>query len=293
MKSDTQAVLESASNIIMRLKGHILDVVDIKPPPDIQYAQNLLRVISKLSPLVGNLIEFSIVSLLNEAESWLNKGRWIRQDPGFPDTLFLGGITPNPGIEIKTWFPLATEMTARFKDSITHFEHDQTYVAVIAWLPEHLIYGRPTVIDIWIGSARSLCIARDQHYHSPPGYLVIEPEDTRDRTINLQQTTTSGYKFQEDSTRFLEAVKEVLSWESSTYSILPEYQNKLRSLLSKYRYRLDTNFAKLDRIQHPELEAFKTRVLSTNIHGYTIMEWSNRRLLTSEKELLTLLNMRG
>ena len=38
--------------------------------------------------------------------------------PGFPDTIFIGpNVTPSPGFEIKAWFPLATEITARFKDS--------------------------------------------------------------------------------------------------------------------------------------------------------------------------------
>ena len=52
-------------------------------------------------------------------------GEWIRQDPGFPDALFKSNtISPNPGIEIKAWFPFATEITARFKDSITIFSQD-------------------------------------------------------------------------------------------------------------------------------------------------------------------------
>ena len=54
---------------------------------------------------------------------WNGIGEWIRQDPGFPDALFKSSIIqPNPGIEIKAWFPFATEITARFKDSVT-FPH--------------------------------------------------------------------------------------------------------------------------------------------------------------------------
>lgn len=70
--------------------------------------------------------------------------------------MFQGELEPRPGIEIKTWFPFATEITARFKDSILHFEKDQTNVAVVAWLPEFLICGRPKIIDIWTGSAKSI-----------------------------------------------------------------------------------------------------------------------------------------
>lgn len=39
-------------------------------------------------------------------------------------------------------------------------------------------------------------------------------------------------------------------------------------------YRLDTNYAKIDRIEHGEIEAFKTRVLNTVFHGKTIKQWS-------------------
>lgn len=191
----TRKILTKAEAIIFNLEGQTLDVLEVTKPPDIQYARHLAKVISKLSPLVGNMIEFSIVSLLNETE-WSEQGQWIRQDPGFPDTLFDGSVIPKPGIEVKTWFPLATEITARFKDSVHHFVEDQTDVVLMAWLPEYLLYGKPTIVNVWVNSAKSLAIARDNHYHNPPNYLVVEPEDTSTRTANLQQTNTNGYKFQ-------------------------------------------------------------------------------------------------
>ncbi|MFA4845491.1 MAG: hypothetical protein WC654_02950, partial [Patescibacteria group bacterium] len=188
-------VLKKATEEIENLRGQTLDVLDIKKPHSVIYAQHLAKVVSKISPLLGNMIEFSIVEKLNQVD-WSGLGTWIRQDPGFPDALFQGKLKPAPGIEIKTWFPLATEITARFKDSIIHFDKDQTNVAVVAWLPEFLIYGKPKIIDVWVGSAKSLALARDKHYHNPPDYLVFEPEDTSLRTANLQQTNTNGYKFQ-------------------------------------------------------------------------------------------------
>lgn len=39
-------------------------------------------------------------------------------------------------------------------------------------------------------------------------------------------------------------------------------------------YRLDTNYAKIDRIGHTEIEAFKNHVLMTSFHGKTIKQWS-------------------
>jgi hypothetical protein len=115
-------------------------------------------------------------------------------------------------IEIKTWFPLATEITARFKDSIKFFNEEQTNVALVAWLPEYIIYGKPRLIGVWVGSAKSLAEARDNHYHNPPDYLVFEPEDTSSRTSNLQQTNNNGYKFQGSSEEFMLAESEVQGW---------------------------------------------------------------------------------
>lgn len=73
----------------------------------------------------------------------------------------------------------------------------------------------------------------------------------------------------------------VSSWgtEGKHYKAAKEYQELLRQLLAKFPYRLDTNFAKMDRIVHPEVEAFKRRVYSMNMHGRTIQEWG--RLLSS------------
>jgi len=285
-------ILQIASNEIGELKGQTLDVLDIKKPHTVNYAKHLVKVVSKISPLIGNMIEFLIIEKLNYID-WHGAGSWIRQDPGFPDALFQGSVEPKPGIEIKTWFPLATEITARFKDSILHFQKDQTNVAVIAWLPEFLIYGKPKVFDVWIGSALSLAIARDKHYHRPPDYLVLEPEDTSARTINLQQTNTNGYKFQGSLEQLKKAEKEVSQWgkNGTEFSPTPEYQQKVKSLLGRYSYRLDTNFAKIDRIEHAGLEEFKTRVLNSRIDEKTIGEWA--RIISDEAWIIIRMSFKG
>lgn len=270
-----QDILKKAEAHLGKLEGRVLDILDIKKPEDIEYAKHLAKTVSKISPIIGNMIEYVVVQTLNE-ESWGNLGIWKRQDPDFPDAIFDGVIEPRPGIEIKTWFPLATEITARFKDSISQFEHDQTLIAVVAWLPEHLIYGKPKLVDIWVGSAKSLALARDAHYHTPPDYLVFEPEDTSARTRNLQQTNTNGYKFQGSKDLLDQAFREMHLWGEDAFNFNPksEYQQKIKSLLGKYPYRLDTNFAKIDRINHVGLEEFKTRVLKINLKGKKIIEWS-------------------
>ncbi|MDR2195249.1 MAG: hypothetical protein LBE50_01425, partial [Gallionellaceae bacterium] len=225
-------------------------------------------------------------------------GTWQRQDPGFPDTIFSGSVKPTPGFEIKAWFPLATEMTARFKDSQKHFAHDQTHVAILAWLPEFLIFGKPKIIDIAVVSGGSVAKARDDHYYNPPDYLVLEPEDTADRTNNLQQTNTNGYKFQGTPEQFSEAQALVSSWGAIGLKYAPNSscQTMLRQLVARFPYRLDTNFAKMDRIAHSEIEAFKNKVYETKFHGMTVGAW-NRLLsrgdsLALQRELEKYFNIR-
>lgn len=282
-----KGILKSAGEQLRAMIGEVFDIVDVKRPHSINYAVQLSKVISKLSPLIGNLIEFSTVDILNRYD-WEGLGMWIRQDPGFPDALFLSdSIWPNPGIEIKAWFPLATEITARFKDSVTMFESDHIDVALIAWLPEFVIFGRPKIIDVLIVSGKSVAEARDAHYHRPPTYLVVEPEDTSSRTGNLRQTNTNGYKFQAERSNLSEARRIVDTWDRKCleYSPAPEYQELMRELQSKFHYRLDTNYAKIDRIEHADIESFKASVSNTLFQGHTIRQWRNI-IFSSDMDLI-------
>ena len=279
-----QEVLQSASAHLHTLQGHVFDVLALAKPVSPDAAMNLAKMISKLSPLVGNLIEFNTVEFLNSKDDYKGLGKWKRQDPGFPDAIFDGSISPTPGFEIKAWFPLATEITARFKDSQNYFKEDQTYVCMLAWLPENLIFGRPKIIDVCTVSGLSVAVARDTHYHNPPDYLVLEPGDTKTRTRNLQQTNTNGYKWQGTPRQVKEAEKIVAAWGKYGKSFKPtaKYQSKLRELIAKFDYRLDTNFAKMDRIEHDGLEEFKAKVLATEFYGLTIGGWT--LLLGSEDD---------
>lgn len=272
---DTQTAIALGAEQLQKLGGHIFDVLEVSKPVSPEAALNLSKIVSKLSPLVGNLIEFNTVEFLNAKPDFAEVGRWRRQDPGFPDTV-LEGISPTPGFEIKAWFPLATEITARFKDSQRHFANDNTYVCMLAWLPEHLIFGKPRILDVVVVSGLSVARARDEHYHNPPDYLVLEPENTEQRTRNLQQTNTNGYKWQGTHDEFVEAKEIVESWgiDGRTYSANADYQDRLRVLMAQYKYRLDTNYAKMDRIVHNAIELFKERVLNTPVNGMKVREWS-------------------
>ncbi len=196
MKTDDVLLLVNES--LKNFNKFNLDVLNIAKPKTTTEAAHLCKIISKLSPIVGNLIEFRAVDFFNEIPELSETGRWKRQDPGFPDAIFDSSISPAPGIEIKAWFPLATEMTARFKDSQKFFSDNQTYVLIVCWLPEHIIYGKPVVVGTSFISGKSIAEARDNHYFNPPDYLILEPENTESRTANLQQTNTNGYKIQEN-----------------------------------------------------------------------------------------------
>ena len=278
-------ILNTASTEIFNLIGQDIDVLTLHKPKNIDQAKQIIKIISKLSPLLGNNIEFAVVEELNKY-NWNNVGKWVRQDPGFPDVLFESDVKIKPGIEIKTWFPLATEITARFKDSVSHFNNEQVNVALVVWLPEHLIWGKPKIIDVWVDSALSIAKSRDLHYFNPPDYLVVEPDDTSERTINLQQTNTNGFKFQGTKLEF-EKAKEFcskLGINKNNYSNEIEYQSKIKSLFGQYKYRLDTNFAKIDRIEHTDLEIFKQKVLNTEFCGMQIQKWA--RLINNDNSEL-------
>jgi hypothetical protein len=283
---DAEQVVEIAGAHLCSLAGHRFDVLALAKPVSADAALNLAKVISKLSPLLGNLIEFNAVEFLNGKVEFRGIGRWKRQDPDFPDAILEGRIKPIPGMEIKAWFPLATEITARFRESQNHFTdgRTETHVCMLAWLPEHLIYGSPYIVDVVVVDGLSVAQARDNHYHNPPDYLVLEPEDTRERTRNLQQTNTNGYKFQGTDRELARARKIVKGWgyKARAYKPTDEYQRELRTLTSRFKYRLDTNYAKMDRIAHAGIEGFKTRVCSTDVKGTSIAGWT--RLFASVRE---------
>jgi hypothetical protein len=286
---DANQAVKIAGAHLGSLAGHKFDLLTLAKPVSPDAALNLAKVISKLSPLLGNLIEFNAVEFLNGKAEFRGVGRWRRQDPDFPDAILEGKVKPLPGMEIKAWFPLATEITARFRESQNHFTDGRTTTAVcmLAWLPEHLIYGRPYIVDVVVVDGLSVAQARDAHYHDPPDYLVLEPENTRERTRNLQQTNTNGYKFQGTAKQLVSAKRIVKGWGSGgkAYKPTDEYQRQLRMLTSRFKYRLDTNYAKMDRIAHAGIEEFKARVCSARVKGMPVFEWTKLFASARQKQV--------
>lgn len=260
---------------LMKLKSHYIDILDVNRPTSIDAALELSKVVSKLSPLVGNMLEFHIVDTLNKI-NWMCNGTWVRQDPDFPDATFMSEeITPNVGFEVKAWYPFATEITGRFKISTNLLERNYYDVALIAWLPEFVFWGKPQILDVCIVSGLSVARARNEHYHNPPQYLVQEPQDTSDRTANLMQRNTLGFRFQDSATNKLRNARQYMKTigMDSSYRADSDYQENIKSLMSRYEYREDTNYAKIDRIMHNGIEQFKTHIMQLNYKGITIRQW--------------------
>ena len=282
MSSKAEQILITATEKLDLLKDKSFNVLSLSRPESIDSAINLAKTLSKLSPMMGNMIEFNICEYLNSVDDFSNKGKWKRQDPTFPDTIFeMVEGDDFPGIEIKSWLPLSTEITARFKNSQNQLLDNPINVALVAWVPEHIIFGNPKIIDITVVSSQSVASTRDNHYSNPPDYLIIEPIDTSDRSSNLQQTNACGYKFQGTEEQLQQAIKDVQKWVKKNalgnLTLSPassEYQEMASFLMSKYPYRMDTNFAKIDRINHNEIEAFKERVMNTTIYGKPLSHWS-------------------
>ena len=271
--ADEKALVNEGIRLLQGLETQELAVLSIGRPKSVDHAANIGLIISKLSPIVANLLEFEFAAYLNASGKWPPGARWERQDPDFPDLALRSGAETLAGIEIKAWFPFSTEITGRFKESQRRLASRHYQVMVVAWLPEFLLHGGPRIIDTWTDSGLEMAKSRDKKYHQPPRYLVVEPEDTSDRTRNLQQTTCAGYVHQGDPSELQRAAAELASWPRGLEFTSPEYQARLRSLMGTYTYRLDTNFAKIDRIEHDSLESFKSKVLQTEIHGRTIAEW--------------------
>ncbi|RTX75016.1 hypothetical protein CD117_01600 [Mammaliicoccus sciuri] len=232
------------------------------------------------------MIEEKMAKHLNESGNFTEFGRWIRQDPGFPDNIFSTDFLENiPGLEIKAWMPFSTEITGRFKTSRKVVLENPTYVAIVAWMPEFILHGRPEIIDIWVEPALNIVENRDRHYNKPPNYILVEPSDTSSRTKNLQQSNVEGYSFQ-NSNDLLEKAYEFT--ENSgllniDYPLSEDEWKLLEELKNKFPYRLDTNFGKLNRINNVGINDFKDKVYAQKKFNKTIGYWKK---ISNDKTVL-------
>lgn len=268
--------IERAEVLLRSLKGATIETLTVHSL-DVRDAGFLGLVISKLSPIIGNLIERRIRELLSETPTDLGL-TWVRRDPGFPDVDLVaqGGASTGAGYEVKAWYALSTELTGRFRESQHLLRGRQVRLAIVAWMMSHVVYGQPVILGVLTVEGRSVALARDRHYHRPPTYLIVEPGDTTSRTINLQQTNVNGFRLQEsDPERIREAEQLVASHAGSAASPESvEAQALAFDLRNQFGYRLDTNFAKIDRVDHPDIEEFKAVILGHEARGRTVKQWT-------------------
>lgn len=272
IENTTKNELERATNLLHDLAGEDIDAIDIKSV-EADEAPFLARVVSKLSPIVGNLMEQRIASLLDDNAS--PGFGWERQDPGFPDAVLKDAAQDEilAGYEIKAWYVLSTEITGRFRESLNLLAGKNINVVIVAWCMSNMIFGKPKVLGTLVVSAEELATSRDSHYNNPPYYLTIEPNDTSDRTANLQQSNVNGYRLQEsisDSDELKKALER-------TYTTAPPSSNQAQieaaDLMRRLEYRIDTNFAKIDRVENPDVEKFKTRIMNSRFLNKSFLEW--------------------
>ena len=173
--------MKRAEELLKSLVGSAVPAVTINSL-EATDAPFLGRINSKLSPIIGNLLERQISDLLTEdADAGMH---WVRQDPEFPDALLTDetGASTDSGYEVKAWYVLSTELTGRFRESVNLLQGRNIQLAIIAWHLSHIVYGTPLVVGVLTVDALSVAARRDAHYHRPPDYICVEPQDTTART---------------------------------------------------------------------------------------------------------------
>lgn len=273
--------LARAEEMLKSLANETIETIRINSIESMD-APFLGLIVSKLSPMIGNLIERRITALLADEDAEHGM-KWLRQDPNFPDALLVDrdGQSTGVGYEVKAWYALSTELTGRFRESVNLLAPRHVRVVIVSWMMSDLVYGTPTILDVLTVDALSVAEARDAHYHNPPDYVCLEPQDTTARTRNLQQTNVLGYKLQEAAPQRVRKAARLVAGHAGRG--LPAHdaaaQDLAITLTNSFTYRLDSNFAKVDRIDHHEIEAFKANILSRQFRDQSLTYWI--RLLRS------------
>lgn len=270
-------VIETSRSTLLSLVGTKLDAVAVNSL-DPSEAPLLGANVSKLSPLTSTLLEHRTVRDLAAATEG---GRFEieRQDPGFPDAgVFLDGQPTGHGLEIKAYNVLATEITARFRASQLALQGRNIHVVLICWVMDKVIHGQPQILDVQFVDAMSVAQVRDAHYNRPPRYLVSPPDDNEGRIASMLLRNVEGHVMQpSNTTEALERVRVIQEALLAKADLnLPHHEvtaELTRHLRSSLNYRLDTNFAKIDRIDHPDVEAAKERNLAKVHLGRTFSAW--------------------
>lgn len=161
------------------------------------------------------------------------------------------------------------------------------HVVLVAWNMDRIIHGQARILGVHVTPAIDLASTRDRKYHQPPTYLCVEPENTADRTRNLRQSNVNGYRLQRATDSELAEAKAFADSSRQAFlngSHTPQASQATREMMRKWNYRLDTNFAKIERIHEPTIEAFTDEMQGEVLNGgLTVAEWTaTLRNLTSD-----------
>lgn len=182
-----------------------------------------------------------------------------------------------PGVEIKAWCPFATEMSGRMMKGQSIMQTYPDQLLLVAWLPEHLLYGQPKIIGTWIGDGLEMAKSRDNHWHDPPNSLILEPDFSPEREAHKQHTNVDRYLWDDAASKKDDAreMAKELDLLDSSYSYDDDYQRRVRELYSAFDYKKGTNFRKLTRLHHDPLDTFPERIRkNTHIEGKSLHEWN-------------------
>jgi hypothetical protein len=214
---------------------------------------------SRLSIYISNRLEYLIIDHLNDTAQ--RKGyKWVRHEGKFPDLqLLYNGKDTGLGIEIKTSYGSCEEPSARFWQSVTNFEsYNSQYICIVVWKLDKDTHGRPVVFDTCCIDAKRLAEARDRGIHNPPESLMCMPYNTTEG--NTKQTDVKVYLLQDenDIQKATKIVKQFNVSEEEPWS--QKSQELSRILKNTFKYRVDDNRGKLNRIKHPELQKFLKQI---------------------------------
>lgn len=235
------------TNVLTR--GIYIDKIEGIPKKEL-YCLN-----SRLSTYVSNRLEYVIIDYLNDTK--ISKAyNWIRLEGKFPDLQLLhNNKSTGLGIEIKSTYGHCDEPSARFWHSITNFKsYESQYICIIAWELDKDTYGYPIVYNTFCVDAKKLAESRDKGIHKPPDSLLCMPYNISEG--NTKQTDVKVYLLQDEESR--QSAKKMME-EHNISDQSPwsnESQTLVHTLKNSFKYRIDDNKGKLNRIKHPGLQQF-------------------------------------
>lgn len=270
------------------IDGRTMDVLTVNKC-DEDAVVEFLKNMSKLSSLMSVQIETRALKRVNAlyGDQLPDNAGWVINEriggEKYPDLAFADfDFQPSsdwvwPGVEIKAWCPFATEMSGRMMKGQSIMQKYPDQLLLVAWLPEHLLYGKPQVIGTWVGDGLEMAKSRDEYWHDPPRSLILEPDFSPDREAHKQHTNVDRYLW-DDSDAKLDEAREMardLDLLGTAYSYEDDYQRRVRQLYSTFTYKKGTNFRKLNRLHHDPLDTFPERIRqNTMIEGKTLAEWN-------------------